>query len=702
MKRLLLIFLLLLSLSAYPQTIHFMLFAATNDAELGTAAENVKKYFEYTFVPSLKKNSGMSVDAKYYCGNDFTKSKLESVLSALQTNSNDVIFFYFYGHGFNDCRSNCPNPNNYPTVTLGVNDGPINPRMKSEFDIFNTLKNKNHKLLITIAECCNRCMGGSCSPVPEVSPNPAVDLSAQKIRQLFSSTGDYIVSSSSKGEYSFSGNMGFFASGFKSAFEEEVSSYNSNPPSWASIFTKASSKTTATASRHEVDGVKCVQHPQWKQGSLTTPSSQTTKPTPTPKSTTNHEYVDLGLPSGTLWATCNIGANNPWEYGDYFAWGETDTKEKYDWSTYKYANGASNKLTKYCTSTLVGNNGFKDNKTTLELYDDAAYTNWGSDWRMPTQMEFQELYDNCTIEWTTNYLNSGKAGQIFRSKRNGNIIFFPAAGWCYGTGNYGDSTGFYWSSTLYGGNPNLVFILNFNPNLIWVGNRSNREGGNPIRAIRNKKKTENSPTSRTSQVGFTNGHEYVDLGLPSGTLWATCNIGANNPWEYGDYFAWGETKPKSNYNWATYKYAKSTSDKLLKYCTESTRGKMDMLTNLELSDDAAYVNWGKDWRMPTQEEFQELYENCTYEWVSNYNGFSIKGCVLKSLHNGNTIFFPYAGLRRDRNRLFFKESRFFYWSSSLHKLSCNAYYFFYNVYIDPKDYGYRYLGFTIRPVKCKK
>lgn len=276
MKRVLLLVLMLLSFSAYSQTVHFMLFAATNDADLGTAAENVKKYFTYTFVPSLRNNSGMSVSANYYCGSDFSKSKLESVLGNLYSNSNDVIIFYFYGHGFNDCRPSCPNPNNYPTITLGTNAGPINPRMKSELDIFNTLRAKPHKLLITIAECCNRCMGGSCSSIPDIIPNPVVDLSAQKIRQLFSATGDYIVSSSSKGEYSFSGNMGFFTNGFKSALEEELSSSNQGYPSWTSVFNNAASKTTAMAGKHNFEGGKCVQHPQWKNESGVTPTPSVT------------------------------------------------------------------------------------------------------------------------------------------------------------------------------------------------------------------------------------------------------------------------------------------------------------------------------------------------------------------------------------------------------------------------------------------
>lgn len=107
-----------------------------------------------------------------------------------------------------------------------------------------------------------------------------------------------------------------------------------------------------------------------------------------------HDYVDLGLPSGTLWATCNVGASNPWDEGDYFAWGETKPKSNYSRSTYKYANGDSNGLTKYCKDPDYGYNGYTDSRTTLELSDDAATANWGSSWCMPTQAQFQELKDS--------------------------------------------------------------------------------------------------------------------------------------------------------------------------------------------------------------------------------------------------------------------------------------------------------------------
>ena len=96
------------------------------------------------------------------------------------------------------------------------------------------------------------------------------------------------------------------------------------------------------------------------------------------------------------------------------------------------------------------------------------------------------------------------------------------------------------------------------------------------------------------------GYEWVDLGLPSGTLWATCNVGANSPEEYGDYFAWGETQTKNVYNWGVYRLCGGSQNTMKKYCTNSSYGMVDNLTALESEDDAATVNWGSEWQTPTQ------------------------------------------------------------------------------------------------------
>ena len=133
----------------------------------------------------------------------------------------------------------------------------------------------------------------------------------------------------------------------------------------------------------------------------------------------------------------------------------------------------------------------------------------------------------------------------------------------------------------------------------------------------------------------------VDLGLPSGTLWADRNIGASSPEGYGDYFAWGETHPKSVYNWSSYKYCRGTEDTITKYCDNSSFGTVDNRKVLESSDDAATLNWGKNWRMPTHEEQKELGEKCKWTWTTR-NG--VKGYKVVG-PNGNSIFLPAAGYR---------------------------------------------------------
>ena len=140
-----------------------------------------------------------------------------------------------------------------------------------------------------------------------------------------------------------------------------------------------------------------------------------------------HDYVDLGLPSGTLWATMNVGATKPEEYGDYFAWGETAPKDSYTWDSYKYGNG-SYALTKYCNNSKYGKDGFADSLTELEIADDAARANWGGEWKMPTQAQVQELVNGTTSAWTNDYNNTGISGMTFTSKTNGKTRFVPAAG----------------------------------------------------------------------------------------------------------------------------------------------------------------------------------------------------------------------------------------------------------------------------------
>ena len=178
-------------------------------------------------------------------------------------------------------------------------------------------------------------------------------------------------------------------------------------------------------------------------------------PNPNTGSENGHEYVDLGL--SVKWATCNVGATKPEEYGDYFAWGETQPKSTYKWSTYKYCNGSYKTLTKYCTDSYYGTG---DNKTQLQLSDDAARANWGGSWRMPTDAELTELREQCTWTWTT---QNGVKGYKVTSKKSGytnKSIFLPAAGYRYDSSlGYAGSDGEYWSSSLWAGSPDYAWEL---------------------------------------------------------------------------------------------------------------------------------------------------------------------------------------------------------------------------------------------------
>ena len=194
----------------------------------------------------------------------------------------------------------------------------------------------------------------------------------------------------------------------------------------------------------------------------------------------DHEWVDLGLPSGTLWATCNVGASAPEEFGDYFAWGETTPRDVYDWTAYNWSAGSSTTMTKYCTSSSYGYEGFTDNKTELDLEDDAAYVNWGKKWRMPTYEQLTELHTQCTWTWTT---QNGVKGYLVTGP-NGNTMFVPAAGYHSESTHYSAGTeGRYWLSTLYSDRADHSYCLYFNSGSVsWDDSRRYR--GFSVRAVR--------------------------------------------------------------------------------------------------------------------------------------------------------------------------------------------------------------------------
>ena len=218
--------------------------------------------------------------------------------------------------------------------------------------------------------------------------------------------------------------------------------------------------------------------------------------------------IDLGLPSGTLWATCNLGATNPWDYGTYYAWGETIIKDAYNWSAYNYCNGSNSSLTKYCNNASYGKDGYTDAFTTLEAADDAATAVLGSDYSMPTDADWSELTSECYWVWTTNYKSKGTSGYIVYKPKDvsdkgkhifrGDTpsasylpsdahIFLPAAGCFNGYSLFGDgSYGCYWSSTLDKNQTDHACRLYFKSNFLNYSDTTNyfRCCGQTIRPIK--------------------------------------------------------------------------------------------------------------------------------------------------------------------------------------------------------------------------
>lgn len=351
-----------------------------------------------------------------------------------------------------------------------------------------------------------------------------------------------------------------------------------------------------------------------------------------------YEYVDLGL--SVNWATHNVGAQTPEEYGGYYAWGETETKSNYVLTNYKYYTGGTKledyQFSKYNTSS---SHGTVDNKTNLDIDDDVAHEKWGGSWRMPSSSEFEELINsnNCNWEWTT---QNGVNGYKVSGNKTGfkdRSIFLPAGGNRKGTEIDGANKGYYWTNTLHTDYPISAKELYFDSN----GNRS--ANGNYYRYLGNSIRPVMSKPSES---------EYVDLGLS--VKWATHNIGADNPEDYGDYYAWGETETKTDYNWSTYKYCNGTIKTMTKYCTNSSygyNGFNDSKDILDWEDDVAHVKWGGIWRMPTQAEVAELRnsDNCSWEWttLNGVNGYRVTS--KKPGYTDRSIFLPAAGYRINSN-----------------------------------------------------
>lgn len=565
------------------------------------------------------------------------------------------------------------------------------------------------------------------------------------------------------------------------------------------------------------------------------------------------DYVDLGLPSGTKWATFNLGALQTADAnaGELIAWGERDSKPSYGWDTYSHCDGTAE------TCHALGNITGTDN--------DAAYYQWGGEWRLPTADEMRELMDQCTWTWDATGFHPG----YWVKGPNGKSIFLEAAGYAEGTDvKYFNQGGAYMTGTQGVSDVDAAYVMAFDQSGYEVG-ETLRSMGVSIRPVFGESPTRNGLVVNgdfsLGNVGFVSDYEYVaetggsalleegkysvgtsprnyhsrfishgdhtsgtgnmliangspdnnkyvwqqtvfveagetyefsawflsvsdnaplnkdmieysinglsnlgvydiaendweryywrytatetgnivikirtmssdlggndfaiddvsfmklgpealfncpdnhhphlvDLGLPSGKKWACCNVGASKPEEYGGYYAWGEVATKNEYSWSTYKWSGDNQNSIIKYCYDSNYGIIDNLTVLELEDDAAYMNLGPQWRMPTKEDQDELRENCDWEWTA-LNG--VNGMKVKSRANGSFIFLPAAGYISGTSPSYVTEYGYYQSSSLDLKNSDDSYYFFFNnggcYWQDFSTTVGRDVGFSVRAVNA--
>ena len=473
-----------------------------------------------------------------------------------------------------------------------------------------------------------------------------------------------------------------------------------------------------------------------------------------------HEYVDLGLPSGLLWATCNVGADTPEDYGDYFAWGEIQPKYTYNykWSTYQYCNGSGSTLTKYCSNSSYGYNGFIDNLTTLLPEDDAATANWGANWRMPTKEEYEELYNNTTVTWTQ---QNGVNGRLFTAS-NGNSLFLPAAGYCGNSSLNGvGGSGFYWTSSLYTDNPDHAWSLTFNSGYCSMY-YYDRYYGQSVRAVRSASQN-NAPTGAINgkftinnngdQVYFSQGNLQYQA---STNTWkfaesqydyigdANSNISSSyDGWI--DLFGWGtsgchDANDPYNVNYQPW----SSSDSLLDNEYNSYGyGPSSNMPDMNLTGTSANYDWGvnnpisnggntaNQWRTLTQPEWSYILNtrnttsgirfakaqvndvngvillpddwttdtynlNNTNNIGASYNSNVINASQWAMIENAGGVFLPAAGGRFGTTAADVGSTGF-YWLSSSNSSCCAYYVYIYNFGIYLVDYR-RYLGRSVRLV----
>lgn len=402
---------------------------------------------------------------------------------------------------------------------------------------------------------------------------------------------------------------------------EEISATPSAGASDGTITYSSSDETKISVDGNEITGVAVgsatitatiSEGANYLGASVTSNSIAVSVPAP------SHAYVDLGLPSGTLWCTTNIGATNPEDYGLYFAWGETTG----------YESAAAR------NQALGIDTGFDEDSYTEVQEDvlpnnkDAAYVNWGNNYKMPSLVQCTELADNCTFTYTQ---VNGIGGFVVEGT-NGNSIFLPFAGIITGNENNSIGEGAYMHTRTgfkvegVSGDFQLIIVKDEEPSAAAAPNVG--YSGCLIRPIY----VGNSPTPQPLPTG-----DIVDLGLPSGNIWASKNLGAQSVTDGGLYYCIGETTGYASVE--ARNTASGRNDGFTKEAYEALGGTQLEVGTLPLAKDAANAALGGNWCIPTRADLEEIIDNCTRSLIEVNDVVYLKFTAT----NGNSIVFPFAG-----------------------------------------------------------
>ena len=440
------------------------------------------------------------------------------------------------------------------------------------------------------------------------------------------------------------------------------------------------------------------------------------------------EYVDLGL--SVKWATFNVGATSPEDYGDYFAWGETETKETYSWANYKWCDGDYTKLNKYCTKEQYG---MVDNQTILQLCDDAAHTKLGGNWRMPTMEECQELVNLCTWTWTT---VNGINGHVITGP-NGNTIFLPATGAITTSGlQHAGESGYYWINSISTTSPyNANDIYNRPPNTEMDGslptygiNAYSRYIGRPIRPVyddRPPKRIGVFSVAADKQVSFSQGnlqytqsadtwrfareqYEYIGAAnITDGALadridmfgWSADNttapfgvsISTNDADYTGEFVDWGTNTICGDApgTWRT------LSADEWEYLLKKRKNASDLYGVAQVAGVNGMIILPDDWEEANGIVFKSGLHSSQVDDYSVYQSFT--DAQWLAMENAGAVFLPALGYRDGTNVEKCNTSGY-YWSNTTSDEKSAYRLYFYSYFLAPNDVHSKYRGRSVRLV----